>query len=74
MDVVVGTPGRMIDLLERGGLTLDEIETVVLDEADYMLDRGFKEDMETILNQSPAEKQTLLFSATFPPWVNQVRH
>lgn len=72
VDVVVGTPGRMIDLLNRGSLTLDEIETVVLDEADYMLDRGFKEDMETILQQSPSDKQTLLFSATFPPWVNQV--
>lgn len=64
--IVVGTPGRVLDLLNRGVLNLSHVETVVLDEADRMLDLGFAEDVETILNQTPAERQTALFSATFP--------
>ena len=64
--VVVATPGRAIDLIDRGALRLDAITTVVLDEADEMLDMGFTEDIETILEHTPAERQTVLFSATLP--------
>jgi ATP-dependent RNA helicase DeaD len=66
VNVVVGTPGRIIDLLNRKILSLSEIRIVVLDEADEMLDMGFVEDMATILKTTPAERQTLLFSATIP--------
>lgn len=62
--VVVGTPGRIIDHLRRGTLRLDETTTVVLDEADEMLDMGFRNDMETILEQTPEHAQRVLFSAT----------
>ncbi len=64
--LLVGTPGRVRDLLERGVLRLDNIKTVVLDEADEMLDMGFKNDLEFILDAARSRKQTLLFSATFP--------
>lgn len=64
VDVVVGTPGRLIDLMDRKVLDLSQVRTVVLDEADEMLSMGFVEDMETILAQTPAERQTALFSAT----------
>ena len=67
VDVVVGTPGRLIDLLERKVLDLGGIKTVVLDEADEMLNMGFIEDVETILGMTPPERQTALFSATMPP-------
>ncbi len=63
---VVGTPGRLRDHLERGHLDLSALEVVVLDEADEMLDLGFKEDLEFILDATPAERRTLLFSATLP--------
>ncbi len=66
VNVVVGTPGRVIDLLNRRILSLSEIRIVVLDEADEMLDMGFIEDIETILKATPGERQTLLFSATIP--------
>ena len=66
IDVVVGTPGRLIDLLERKVLDLSGIKTVVLDEADEMLNMGFIEDVETILGMTPPERQTALFSATMP--------
>jgi ATP-dependent RNA helicase DeaD len=62
--IVVGTPGRLRDHLERGHLDLGSLEAVVLDEADEMLDLGFKEDLEFILEAAPAERRTLLFSAT----------
>jgi ATP-dependent RNA helicase DeaD len=65
--VVVATPGRAIDHLKRGTLNLDEVQMVVLDEADEMLDMGFAEDLEEILQATPAERQTVLFSATMPP-------
>ncbi len=65
--IVVGTPGRILDHLGKRTLKLDNIETVVLDEADRMLDMGFHEDIEKILSRMPRERQTLLFSATFPP-------
>ncbi len=64
LDVVVATPGRLMDHLERGRVDLSRIETFVLDEADRMLDMGFIEDIETIAARLPAERQTLLFSAT----------
>lgn len=67
VDVVVGTPGRLNDLLERKVLDLTGIKTVVLDEADEMLNMGFIEDVEKILGMTPAERQTALFSATMPP-------
>jgi ATP-dependent RNA helicase DeaD len=66
VDVVVATPGRALDLLNRGSLRLDEIATVVLDEADEMLDMGFAEDLEAILGETPEARQTVLFSATMP--------
>jgi ATP-dependent RNA helicase DeaD len=66
VNVVVGTPGRVIDLLRRKKLSLSEIEMAVLDEADEMLDMGFIDDIETILKSTPLERQTLLFSATIP--------
>jgi ATP-dependent RNA helicase DeaD len=66
VDVVVATPGRALDLLNRGSLRLNEIATVVLDEADEMLDMGFAEDLEAILDETPEERQTVLFSATMP--------
>jgi ATP-dependent RNA helicase DeaD len=62
--IVVGTPGRTMDLMERRALKLDKVEYVVLDEADEMLDMGFREDIENILEDIPAERQTVLFSAT----------
>jgi ATP-dependent RNA helicase DeaD len=66
VDVVVATPGRALDLLNRGSLKLDEVATVVLDEADEMLDMGFAEDLEAILDETPETRQTVLFSATMP--------
>jgi ATP-dependent RNA helicase DeaD len=66
VDVVVATPGRALDLLNRGSLQLGEIATVVLDEADEMLDMGFAEDLEAILDETPEIRQTVLFSATMP--------
>jgi ATP-dependent RNA helicase DeaD len=66
VDVVVATPGRAIDLSNRGALRLDALETVVLDEADEMLDMGFVEDIETILDATPDTRQAVLFSATMP--------
>ncbi|MGZ6020652.1 MAG: DEAD/DEAH box helicase, partial [Phenylobacterium sp.] len=62
--VVVGTPGRLRDHIERGALDLSALEVVVLDEADEMLDLGFREDLEEILDSTPKERRTLLFSAT----------
>jgi ATP-dependent RNA helicase DeaD len=66
VDIVVATPGRAIDLINRGGLRLDALEVAVLDEADEMLDMGFVEDIETILDTAPDTRQTVLFSATMP--------
>jgi ATP-dependent RNA helicase DeaD len=66
VDVVVATPGRAIDLMNRGALRLDDLEIVVLDEADEMLDMGFVEDIETLLDATPDTRQAVLFSATMP--------
>ncbi|MDQ4090490.1 MAG: DEAD/DEAH box helicase [Actinomycetota bacterium] len=70
VDVVVATPGRALDHIGRGTLRLDGLEVVVLDEADEMLDMGFAEDIEAILEATPAERQTVLFSATMPPRID----
>ncbi|WP_322102821.1 ATP-dependent RNA helicase DbpA [Paraburkholderia sp. J41] len=64
--IVVGTPGRIMDHLERGNLALGALNTLVLDEADRMLDMGFFDDIATVARQCPKERQTLLFSATYP--------
>lgn len=66
VNIVVGTPGRVMDHLRRHTLKTDDIHTMVLDEADEMLNMGFREDIETILLQLPTERQTMLFSATMP--------
>lgn len=65
-EIVVGTPGRLIDLKKHGALDLSQVQTVVLDEADEMLDLGFLEDVETILAATPPNRHTMLFSATIP--------
>ncbi len=65
-NIVIGTPGRVQDHLERGSLKLDQVKIVILDEADEMLDMGFREDIEKILLHAPKERQTVLFSATIP--------
>lgn len=64
--IVIGTPGRVMDHMRRGTLRLDQVKVVVLDEADVMLDMGFREDIETILQSVPKERQTVFFSATMP--------
>jgi ATP-independent RNA helicase DbpA len=64
--IVVGTPGRIMDHLERGSLQLDALNTLVLDEADRMLDMGFFDDIASVVEQCPKPRQTLLFSATYP--------
>ena len=66
VDIVVGTPGRMLDLIKRKCLHLENVEFLVLDEADEMLNMGFIDDIESILSHTPEERQTLLFSATMP--------
>src|SRR5690606_11310635 len=65
--IVVGTPGRLRDHITRGGLDMSAMRAVVLDEADEMLDLGFREDLEFILDSAPEDRRTLLFSATVPP-------
>lgn len=70
--IIVATPGRLVDLTERKALRLDEIEWVVLDEADEMLNMGFKEDIDTILEKTPTEKNVWLFSATMPKEVSEI--
>lgn len=70
--IVVGTPGRVIDHIERGNLDLIGVETVVLDEADEMLDMGFRDDIERILSDTPHQRQTLLFSATMPQEIRKI--
>jgi ATP-dependent RNA helicase DeaD len=70
--VVVGTPGRIMDHLRRGTLKLDDLKTVVLDEADEMLRMGFIDDVETILKETPTERQVVLFSATMPAPIKRI--
>ena len=70
--IVVGTPGRVMDHMRRKTVKMDHVHTVVLDEADEMLNMGFLEDMETILSQLPEERQTLMFSATMPQAITDI--
>ena len=72
VDIVVGTPGRLLDLIERKALNIKHVRTVVLDEADEMLNMGFIEDVEKILGETPPERQTALFSATMPPRIRSL--
>ncbi len=72
VDIVVGTPGRLLDLIERNALDIKQVRTVVLDEADEMLNMGFIEDVEKILGETPPERQTALFSATLPPRIRSL--
>jgi ATP-dependent RNA helicase DeaD len=70
--IIIGTPGRIMDHLDRGTLKLGEVKAIVLDEADRMLDMGFREDIEKILAQAPPDRQTVLFSATLPPAIRSL--
>lgn len=70
--VVVATPGRLIDLMERGAVSLAKVKTLVLDEADEMLNMGFQEDIETILGGVPEDHRTMLFSATMPKAIAEI--
>ncbi len=71
-EIIVATPGRALDLIRRGKLPLDSVTTVVLDEADEMLNMGFAEDMDAILSETPKDRQTMLFSATMPPRIEEI--
>lgn len=71
-NIIVATPGRLMDLMDRGEILLDQVEIVVLDEADEMLNMGFKEDIDTILQTTPPTRQTWLFSATMPKEVARI--
>ncbi|MDF3278197.1 DEAD/DEAH box helicase [Streptococcus pneumoniae] len=70
--IVVGTPGRLLDLIKRKALKLQDIETLILDEADEMLNMGFPEDIEAIISRVPENRQTLLFSATMPDAIKRI--
>ncbi|MEE1911710.1 ATP-dependent RNA helicase DbpA [Aeromonas caviae] len=70
--IAVGTPGRILKHLEQGTLELDDLKTLVLDEADRMLDMGFGEDINRVINHAPRDRQTLLFSATYPEGIAQM--
>jgi len=72
VQIVVGTPGRVMDHMKRRTLKLDNLKAIVLDEADEMLNMGFIDDIETILEQTPSERQTVLFSATMPPEILKI--
>jgi ATP-dependent RNA helicase DeaD len=72
VDVVVATPGRALDHIRRRTLKPQELQTIILDEADEMLDMGFADDIEAILSDTPGDRQTVLFSATMPPRINKI--
>lgn len=71
-NIVVGTPGRIMDHMRRKTIKLGNLKIIVLDEADEMLNMGFKEDIETILSETPADRQTIMFSATMPPAIMKI--
>jgi len=70
--ILVGTPGRILDHLEKGRIDLSELNTLVLDEADRMLDMGFQDALDAVINEAPKDRQTLLFSATFPKTIKSI--
>ena len=70
--IIIGTPGRVMDHMRRKTIKMDQVHTVVLDEADEMLNMGFREDIETILSGVPEERQTVLFSATMPKAIMEI--
>ncbi len=70
--IIVGTPGRIEDHLRKGTLRLDDLQVLVLDEADRMLEMGFQSSIDAIIEQAPKKRQTLLFSATFPTQINAI--
>ncbi|WP_339277272.1 DEAD/DEAH box helicase [Paenibacillus sp. FSL W8-0426] len=70
--IIIGTPGRLLDHINRKTIKLEDVQTVVLDEADEMLDMGFMEDIQSILKQVPDDRQTMLFSATMPPNIQKL--
>ena len=72
--IIVGTPGRVLKHLQKRSLMLDELTTLVLDEADRMLDMGFHEDIMRIIDKTPRQRQTLLFSATYPEEIRDISH
>ena len=72
--IIIGTPGRVMDHMRRKTVKFDYIHTVILDEADEMLNMGFREDIETILSQVPEERQTIMFSATMPKPILEITH
>ena len=72
VDVLVATPGRLLDLLEQRTMTLKEVKILVLDEVDRMLDMGFLPDVRRIVEKISTERQTLLFSATLPPEIERL--
>ena len=72
VQIIVGTPGRVMDHMRRKTVKFDSVSMVILDEADEMLDMGFREDMETILTETPEERQTVLFSATMPKPIMEI--
>ena len=74
VNIIIGTPGRIIDHINRHTLKLQNLNTIVLDEADEMLQMGFREDIENILQYIPKERQTILFSATMPPEILAITH
>ena len=70
--IIIGNPGRVMDHMRRKTVKFDQVHTVIMDEADEMLNMGFLEDMETILSQLPTERQTIMFSATMPPEIQKI--
>ncbi len=73
VDILIATPGRLLDIFERGGLLMMDMSMVVLDEADRMLDMGFMPDVEKILSLTPKRRQTMMFSATMPPAIKKIK-
>src|SRR4026209_681905 len=74
IDIIVATTGRLLDLMEQGFIKLNEVEFLVLDEADRMLDMGFIHDIKRIVAKVPAKRQTMLFSATIPSQIRKLAH
>src|SRR5690606_11690712 len=74
LEILIATPGRLLDLINQQALTLSAVQTLVLDEADRMLDLGFSDEIRALLKLLPAQRQTLFFSATFPKAVKDLAY